>query len=183
MHSSPICATGRASSPTSEPVARLFLAVRPDPATVERLAQLDRSAATGVRWVPPEQWHITLRFWSDADADDVMGALEGVRLPGADVMLGPIVSRLGRDTVVVPASGVDELAAVVRSATDEVLPREQRPFVGHLTLARLRHRAACGVAGERFTATFSPTSVDLVESVLRPDGARHRTIATWPLVS
>jgi 2'-5' RNA ligase len=161
-------------------MSRLFLAVRPDDATRDLLEGLDRSPAPGVRWVPPEQWHVTLRFWADADPGEIIEALDAVRLPEVTIDLGPVVSRMGPSSVVLPATGADPLAAAVRAATNDIPPREHRPFVGHLTLARLRHRAACGVAGERFTARFVADSVELVESELLPTGARHRVLRTWP---
>lgn len=168
-------------------MSRLFLAVRPDDQIQAELEQLDRNPAPGVRWVPPGQWHITLRFWPEADPAAVIEAIDELAvnrwngLGPVTVTLGPVVSRLGADTVVLPASGLDELAAAVRAATREIPPRPQHPFVGHLTLARLKHRAACGVAGERFSAMFTPNDVELVESELHPSGARHRVIATWPI--
>lgn len=169
-------------------MSRLFLAVRPGDASVAALEALDRHPAPGVRWVPPEQWHITLRFWADADPAAVIEAIDdgianahGRLLVAPTVTLGPVVSRMGPSTVVLPAHGVDELARTVRALTAEISPRESRPFQGHLTLARLRHRAACGVAGERITMTFTPDVVELVESELGPSGARHRVIASWPL--
>ena len=161
-------------------MSRLFLAVRPDEITVEHLDALDRSPAPGVRWVPPEQWHVTLRFFADADPGEVIEALDEVRLPEIEIELGPVVSRMGPSMVVLPATGAEPLAAIARAATAHIPPRDDRPFVGHLTLARLRHRAACGVAGERFSARFVADRVELVESELSPTGARHRVVHTWP---
>ena len=161
-------------------MSRLFVAVRPDAVTVGHLEALDRSPAPGVRWVPPEQWHVTLRFFADADPGEVIEALDVVHLPEVEIELGPVVSRLGPSMVVLPTTGADPLAAVVRDATAHIPPRDDRPFVGHLTLARLRHRAACGVAGERFSARFVAGRVELVESELHPTGARHRVVHHWP---
>jgi 2'-5' RNA ligase len=130
-----------------------------------------------VRWVPPEQWHVTLRFLGDTDREAVAHALEASPLPRATAELGPVVSRFGRSTVVLPVAGLDELAAAVRAATAHVgPPPDPRPFAGHLTLARLRHRAACGVAGSRLRAAFDVLEVVLVDSELRPEGAIHRVV-------
>jgi 2'-5' RNA ligase len=169
-------------------MSRLFLAVRPDDATFVALEALDRDPAPGVRWVPPEQWHITLRFWADVDPAAVIEAIDagvsdddGRLFTAPTITLGPVVSRMGPSTVVLPAHGADQLARAVRELTVEIPPRESQPFQGHLTLARLRRRAACGVAGERFSATFIPSDLELVESELGPNGARHRVLASWPL--
>lgn len=164
---------------------RMFLAVRPDQATRTALLALPRPHEPGVRWVPPEQWHVTLRFWPHGDPAEVVTAMDSIAdhltvMTPVTAELGPVVSRLGRNAVVVPVSGVDGLAELVRSATAHVPPpMDPRPFTGHLTLARLRHRAACGVAGHPVQATFPVTEVELVESELRQDGAVHGAIDRW----
>ncbi|MBW3548710.1 MAG: hypothetical protein KY452_11325, partial [Actinobacteria bacterium] len=48
---------------------RLFVAVRPPPEVVATLATLDRPERPGLRWTPPEQWHVTLRFFGPVDAE------------------------------------------------------------------------------------------------------------------
>lgn len=161
-------------------MARLFLAVWPPPAIVERLKTLPRPDEAGVRWVAPAHWHLTLRFLGEADPDVADAALTGLPLPAAQVTLGPVVSRLGRNVVVVPATGLDDLAAAVREATATIgRPPDPRPFAGHLTLARLKHRAACGVAGAPFRASFPATEVALVESTRVDHDIRYRTLSRY----
>ncbi|HSL56757.1 MAG TPA: RNA 2',3'-cyclic phosphodiesterase [Acidimicrobiales bacterium] len=170
---------------------RLFVAVTPPPEVLDAIATLPRPDEPGVRWVPREQWHVTLRFLGDADPDAVAAALDGALGDGADRVphatgarceLGPVVSRLGRSVVCVPASGLDELARVVTTATAHLgTPPDPRPFTGHLTLARLRQRAACGVTGAPFRASFDVRDVDLVESRLGSDGATHTRRGRWPV--
>ena len=163
-------------------MARLFVAARPPQAVLDQLAALPRPAEPGVRWVPPEQWHVTLRFLGEADPDQAAAALAGLRSPEATAELGPVVSRLGRSVVCVPVAGLDELAAAVTAATAGMGgPPEARRFRGHLTLARLRHRAACGVTGTRISARFVVTQVELVRSVTGPSGAVHHVERRVPL--
>lgn len=164
-------------------MARLFIAVRPDDETRRVLDQtlgVPRPADDGVRWVPPDQWHVTLRFWPDADPAPIIDALHAVQFPSVSVMLGPVISRLGRNAVVVPAVGAEPLAERVASAIGVSDPR---PFNGHLTVARLRHRAACGIAGGRLSSTFTVSEVELVHSELSSSGASHTTLARWSTVS
>jgi 2'-5' RNA ligase len=129
-----------------------------------------------VRWVPPEQWHLTLRFLGEADEDVAARALEALRATPATAVLGPRVSRLGRDVVCLPVAGLDALAAAVADATAAVGEPPDRRFSGHLTLARLRRRAACGVTGTAFRATFPVDHVALVRSTLDAGGARHEVV-------
>lgn len=156
---------------------RVFVAVRPSPAAAEALGSLPRPAEPGVRWVAPEQWHVTLRFLGDADPDEVAAALRAVELPRATAVLGPRVARLGRSAVVVPVSGLDGLGAVVTAATGGIgRPPDPRGLRGHLTLARLRGRAACGVAGAPIRAAFDVGEVEVVGSVLRAEGPTHEVL-------
>jgi 2'-5' RNA ligase len=165
-------------------VARVFVAVYPSPDVVLALAELPRTDQPGVRWVPPEQYHVTLRFLGDVPPDAVARAVDPVaaRHPPPEVRLGPRVSRLGRSVICVPAAGLDELAGAIVAVTDHLGdPPDPRPFRGHLTLARLRGRAACGLAGTPFTADFTAREVHLVQSITRPEGAEHELIRRWHL--
>lgn len=157
-------------------MARLFLAVWPPADVLERLAAIPRPVQPGVRWVPSENLHLTLRFLGEADPEAVEAALAERQLPAAEVTLGPVVSRLGRNVVVIPASGLDELATVVGDATAAIgRPPDPRPFAGHLTLARLKQRSACGSAGTPFRATFPVNEVALVESTPTGRGVGYTT--------
>lgn len=163
---------------------RLFLAVRPPPDVIHEIAALPRPTEPGVRWVPTDQWHVTLRFLGEATLVDATAALGGSPvLSQAEARIGPAVSRLGRSVVCLPVRGLDALAAAVAELTAGVgEPPPVRPFAGHLTLARLRHRAACGLAGTPFHATFTVTEVELVRSELGDRGATHVTELVVPLV-
>lgn len=162
-------------------MARLFVAVRPSAEVRAELEGLLREPQAGVRWVPAEQWHVTLRFLGRAEPEEVCAALAGVELPTATVVLGPRVSRLGRSVVALPATGLEELAGVVVGATAHLGdPPDPRPFHGHLTLARLKHRGACGVAGANFRAAFEVGEVEVVSSVTDPAGAIHDVLARVP---
>jgi 2'-5' RNA ligase len=161
-------------------VSRLFIAA-PVPRDVRDLlaARLPRPDEPGVRWVPAHQWHVTLRFVGevdDADTAALVAALDGLDAPAAAARLGPRVSRLGRGVVCLPVSGLDELAAAVHAATAGAGPPPDRPFVGHLTLARLRDRAACGVSGTAVDLGFDVDEVVLVRSTLGPGGAEHEPV-------
>jgi 2'-5' RNA ligase len=160
--------------------------VRPPAPVLELLAELPRPAEPGVRWVPVEQWHVTLRFFGDTPVTEAADALAAVASswagPAPEVELGPRVSRLGRSVVCVPAAGLDGLAASVAEATAGVGgPVDPRPFRGHLTLARLRHRGACGLAGHPVRARFSVGGVELVRSTLGGEGAHHEVVRAFPL--
>jgi 2'-5' RNA ligase len=163
-------------------MTRLFVAVWPPDDVLDRLHDLERPRDQGVRWLPIENLHITLRFVGDADVDEVADALDHVEFPAATVTLGPAIDVLAERSLVLPVAGVDDLAAVVRSATRGIgSERERRRFVGHLTIARLARRARPSrSAGRLFDASFDVTDVALVASTLTDAGAVYETVASWP---
>lgn len=162
-------------------MARLFVAVWPPPEVVEELVALRRKDQRGVRFVPPENWHVTLRFLGDADPDEVIAALDDASLPAADARVGPGVDVFADRALVVPVHGLDDLATAVRDVTASIGQPLRRRFAGHLTLARLKpHAELPSAMGAYVEATFAVTEIALVESRLDPAGARYATLATWP---
>ena len=166
---------------------RLFVAVRPTVEAADVLDRLPRPVAPGVRWLPREQWHVTLRFLGDADLDEVVEALGGVPwadVAPVDVMLGPATALLGGAVVMIPAAGGDDLAARMIAATRNVgQPPEDRPFVGHLTLGRFRDEPPPGAIGSPVSISFRADEVLLVASRTLPEGAVHEVVARFPLAS
>ena len=161
---------------------RLFVAAWPPDEVLDLLETLPRPSDPGVRWTRRDQWHVTLRFLGAADPDAAAAALASVDAAAAEAVLGPLTARLGRSVVVVPVGGLGAVAAAVVTATAEVgEPPDPRPFAGHLTLARLRQRPACGVTGFRVSARFPVRELHLVRSHLHHEGARYETLAVVPL--
>lgn len=163
--------------------ARLFVAIWPTEEVNEELRALRRKDQRGVRFVAPENWHITLRFLGDAVVDDVIGALDGFSADPARATLGPAVDVLDQRALVVPVGGVDSLAAdvVVRTRHIGSEPARAR-FRGHLTLARVKKSAPMPTAlGARIDAAFDVTEIALVRSRLSAGGPRYETLQTWPV--
>lgn len=164
-------------------MARTFVAVWPPPAVARALAALPRPDVSGVRWVPRDDLHVTLRFLGDADADVVGARLRDAGLPAAAAVLGPAVAMLGRRVVMVPVTGLDALATDTVAATSDLgQPPPDRPFVGHVTLARTSdERAARELCGTPVDADFAVEEVAVVTSRPHADGGRYHTVTTVPL--
>ncbi len=109
----------------------------------------------GARWISPESFHITLRFIGDVPdhaADDLLQAMERVRLASFDVQLrgvGYFGSRRPH-SVHALATGNDSLTELQlvheRLCQGIGLPPETRKFKPHVTLARLRGSATADVS-------------------------------------
>jgi 2'-5' RNA ligase len=163
-------------------MARLFVAVWPPEEVVAELTSLRRKDQRGVRFTPPENWHLTLRFLGESDPDVVAAALEGIELAPATVRLGPGVDVVADRALVIPADGLDGLAAAVTARTASIGQAPRKRFMGHLTLARIKPHAAMPPAlGAYLTAEFDVEEIALVRSRLHPDGARYETLDTWPV--
>ncbi len=166
-------------------MARLFVAVELPAAVRDTLAALPRPAAADVRWTPLPNLHVTLRFLGDAAVGEVAGRLDRATLPAATATLGPAVAELRPGLAVVPVAGCDELASAVVAATADVgAAPPDRPFRGHVTLARRRgrgRRLPAGLVGTPVAARFDVTAVALVGSDTRPSGAVHTVLRRWRL--
>ncbi len=168
-------------------MARLFVAVWPPAELVAQLETLPRPPVAGLRWTTRDQWHVTLRFLGDVDgaaAGAVAGAVASVAVawpaPVA-ARAGPATGRFGHRILYVPVDGLGPLAHAVAAATAGFgQPPDERPFAGHLTLARARDRARVDLRPLQGTALAAGWPVDeltLVESRLSPAGARYSVVA------
>jgi 2'-5' RNA ligase len=164
-------------------MSRLFVCLWPPDHVRAAIEELHRKDQVGTRFLPPENWHVTLRFLGDADPNDVARALDAAVFAATTVRLGPAVDIGGERTLFVPATGADELAAEVVRVTRHLGDQPIRStFRGHVTLARRKRGANMPRAlGSLVDASWTPDEVALVESTLRPEGARYDTLATWPV--
>lgn len=166
---------------------RLFVAVHLPPDVLDAVAALPRPDRPGVRWTTRDQWHVTLRFLGEVEepgpvADAVAVAV--APLAPVDAVAGPAVTALGPGVVCVPVAGLDGVAAaVVRATAGFGQPPDDRPFRGHLTLARVRRGSGSArrLAGAPFEASWRVASADVVRSHLHPAGARYEVVARAPL--
>jgi RNA 2',3'-cyclic 3'-phosphodiesterase len=164
-----------------EPVTRLFVAVWPSAIACEHVRSLPRDGWVNVRWTPEENWHVTLAFLGEAEIDAVAQRLEGGHRPKATAELEARMRVMGRNSLVVPVTGLDELAAAVRAAAFDEPP--QQPFRGHLTVGRSIGKRPISGMTKRGRAlaplAFEVDEIALVRSTLSPHGARYDTVGTF----
>ena len=151
------------------------MAVWPPAEVVAAIAALERPEVEGLRWTTEDQWHITLRFLGDYDVDEATETLATVVAEPTTAVMGPVTGRFGQRILQVPVVGVDEVAEAVAVAFGP----EERPFNGHLTLARARARRGTdlrSLTGAPLAARWTVEDVCLIESHLHPRGARYELL-------
>jgi 2'-5' RNA ligase len=190
------------------PTTRAFLAVPADPGWSAAAAELSASLRAGsppASWTRPEAWHLTVKFLGDTPGE----ALEGFRraieaaaggLSGGGLRSsGPVVFPPSGPPRVLglgfaPSPGLDALRALAEAAEDAArrlgLPREDRPYHPHVTLARLKTRwpreavETFREAARRSAPTFPEWPVRscvLYASRLDRRGAVHTPLGIWTL--
>jgi 2'-5' RNA ligase len=187
---------------------RLFIAVTlPE----EVKAQIEAAQAElrralpgpGVRWTRREQFHLTLMFLGDVDVARVQPLEEAIRAACRGFSALPLrAERVGffpdlRYPRVVWAGVQDQAGQLLRlqQAVDAVTrdfttEQKEERFSGHITLARIKaikrpeaealRQAAAGMA-ERLFGQWTAGEVELMRSVLSPQGARHTSLAATAL--
>lgn len=152
-----------------------------------------RAAVVGdVRWVPPENQHLTLKFLGEIAEDriDALVARAGAKLAAVtpfEVALAGFgafpSAREARVLWLGVARGSAALAKLARkldtAARVAGAERDRRPFSAHLTLGRLREPARVEIEklAPPTSVTWTVAEVVLYESRLAPDGARHVPLA------
>ena len=176
---------------------RLFVAVDLPAELRSAVAHLCQGIA-GARWTRPEQLHITLRFLGDTPEDllaDMRARLRRIRTPGFDLALrgaGVFPPAGARKPARVLWLGLDppEPVCALKGAVDGVLGPDpdmaKRAFSPHLTLARFPTRPRdldrfLTEHAEFDGGRFVVSNFHLYRSTLRPEGALHEIVESFPL--
>jgi len=185
-------------SESSQDTMRVFCALTLDHgaiAATRRIISAARETVKGFRWVPPENWHITLKFLGDVQvtgAAALKAALRKMAGPAIPVRL----SRMGafpdlRQPRVLWV-GVDDtseemlrLVGRIEDACEELgYERERRRFRPHLTVARSqRATRQSGPQGEDVRHETMLRQLVLFRSYLSSAGARYEPLVEIPLGS
>lgn len=175
---------------------RLFVALPLPEEVRDQLADLE-DRLPGARWVPPDSFHITLRFIGEVDgglAEDIDAELTGLSGEGFPVSIagvgtfgeGPKTRLLYAR--VEPSEPLSRLQQKVENALRRAgCEAEGRKFKPHVTLARFK--GAGGPELERFlvrqallrAGPFTVTDFALVQSFLSGEGPIYREEAVYPL--
>lgn len=186
---------------------RLFVAVVPPPEVLTGLGtavtphQAEPAAHRDLRWIGPEDWHVTLAFLGDVPDPVAAGLARALERTAAGHRPFPLALAGAGAFPVAPHArvlwcGLDgdhaALTALAASVADAVThagaapPDAGRPFRPHLTLARSRGRAQADVRDlvTALSGYASPSwPVDRIQLIDSHPGGRPRysTVGRWPL--
>jgi 2'-5' RNA ligase len=183
---------------------RVFVALPLPEEAVEELAALARRSRSAmprgaVRWVRPEQMHLTLQFLGNVAADRIAALQADLAAACRDAPPFPLElaapgafpnARHPRVLWVGLGGDLERLGALqtrVAAACAPFLPAPERGrFHPHLTLGRVKDDARA--VGDAWAGCPAPRAwrwrageVRLIQSVLQPAGAVHATLAAFPL--
>jgi 2'-5' RNA ligase len=178
---------------------RVFVAINLSDEERARLAGAARRLRESdfpVRWVPPQNVHLTLKFLGEVGEDSLAELYSAVDDASSDVASFDMALRgfgafpsLRRPRVV--WAGVEQEATLARlqekveAALEAVgYERENRRFHPHLTLGRARKGARAGdfegfedlVNRQSYEGRFRVTAVDVMRSRLDPEGAVYSVL-------
>ena len=146
-----------------------------------------------LKWVKPENWHLTLKFLGDTPASGVREIRQSIRnhvagSPEFEIELGglggfPRLSKMrvfwvgvreGREALVRVADSVDKACVAAG------YPGDRKKFQAHLTLARARSApVAVDVPKDTYSGSWGTQVVGgvcLVQSTLEPGGAKYEVL-------
>jgi len=186
---------------------RLFVALKIPEAVRKNLAEVRQRFTTPqsrMRWVPSENFHVTLKFIGEVTQGKVQAVSKGlreVRTPSlVEVVfrgLGWYWNAKGFGILLATIDPSDSLTTLAKKIGRRLEPLgvapETHEYRPHLTLARCKafeHRLRSAIPQDLISmaneyqghlfGSVSAQSFDLIESELDEDGSKYRTIDTFP---
>ena len=148
-----------------------------------------RDALSGVSWVKPQNYHITMLFLGELEPEEIeriKKVMKSLRIDGgAQANLGHIGQFPPRGAARVIYAGLDAGADACRSAYSAVcgaIPEyaEKRRYIPHITLGRVKRGRRLLLGREQKAMlpekTFSLEEIVLYRSVLRQSGAEYHRL-------
>lgn len=184
------------------PMNRFFIAVVPEglaenPVLKQLLGKMKRTVSdreSGVRWVAPSLWHVTLHFLGELEETkqkDLMNLLEGWKpnLQALSLRMQGIGGFPASDQARVLWLGVQEnqqLLDLQMELAEKLRERgfsfEERGYTPHLTLARFRNAKSItdlvGLGGRKHFGDYKIKEIVLFRSVLQGNIPKYEPVRT-----
>lgn len=147
-----------------------------------------------IKWVKPENLHLTLHFFGDLDKRKIPQVEEGIekitkkissfKLKTCSFGCFPdeqaprVIFIEAKDTKAIHVL-IGELEVMLQNLGYKV---DTRPWQAHLTLGRIKNHVKCTTTNvECEPMTFEVKSIELMESMLTPEGSIYSVIKSFPL--
>lgn len=179
---------------------RLFIAVPLSKDTRENISRLQdelKKNMTGekIRWVVPENIHLTLKFLGETDPGKVekiskvmAESIKGLSSSSININSGGVFPSRRRPRILwVGSIEKNENIITIKKNLDRGLKhlgfeKEKREFTPHLTIGRVKSiKAMAGsiealVSGEINLGEIEVREIQLIESILSPEGAKYEVV-------
>jgi len=187
---------------------RLFVALEIPEAVRENLAAIREnfsSIGSKLRWVPPENLHVTLKFIGSVPAEKLEAIIEALRRARVDKSVKLNFSGMGGSAAGVywaaiePCPALEKLAADIDRCLEPIgIAKEDRAFHPHVTVARfkdrgilkkineLTHENAVHRDGRNLKSDFgsmTATEFQLIESTTLPTGPIYSKVQSFPFAA
>ncbi len=175
---------------------RLFCAFK-IPAALSLQLSLLKGGLNGAKWIDPDNYHITLRFFGDLDrhtANDLALGLSSIRRHTMELEVDRL-DAFGNSKPHALIANIRPLAALAELQNEiEWLGKrlgiapDRRKFSPHVTLARLRGTTPLdlagfiGARGGFYSHPFKVKEVELLSSKASIGGGPYITEARYPLL-
>lgn len=185
---------------------RVFVAINPDEQTIAEIGELTKEfrkklplgIENKIRFMPPENWHITLSFLGHHDGAAIEKIKEVLKetakqFGSQNVKLGKLFfAPRGRQARMIWLMGNEEasrkLGEVKKSFEDQLgaagatFNPENRPFNMHITLARFDFvlQQDKPLIEKEINLQFEAATLDFMESELGRGGAKYTILQKFP---
>lgn len=162
---------------------------------IEKLQSENRRA--NIKWVEPENLHLTLHFLGSLDDDQIQRVIEGARkiiskYNGFEMSLGAIScfpNPYQPRVIFVEAREGGGVARKIHSDLKSMLTQlkietDYHSWQSHITLGRVKTPTACHGLNQQIQPLKSQVkSIELMESKLQPSGPEYSIIHSFPLLA
>ncbi|MFA5413726.1 MAG: RNA 2',3'-cyclic phosphodiesterase [Patescibacteria group bacterium] len=148
----------------------------------------------GIKWIEPENLHLTLHFFGDLTEKQIALVEEGIEeitknIESFKMATGdfgcfpnerePRVFFAAAEATKILHDLIGKLEVMLENFGYKV---DTRPWQGHLTLGRVKDWSRCKISGVKIMPmNFTVKSIELMESELTPEGSIYSVIKSFPL--